>query len=261
MKTLKFVLMCIAALAMIACEPNNPNKTDNDDTENNGTENNGGENNGGNSDDEDLVFNSLVSVTDGSIEDWNKLPKEYLAVAECAEEPYWEALKSVKVYADLVYINVLVEYDLTGINLDSVAFHLYFDTDLDASTGGYADQWSDADTDVLLEGSLFQGGKPVDYVPSAHMWTGEVGGAGWYWEALAASGVFYASQWVGDNMLEIQLMRVMIPASWSREGFKVGFDIQENWESVGVLPNLSLNEEGGVEYAEKLLVTIDNNEY
>ena len=62
-------------------------------------------------------------------------------------------------------------------------------------------------------------------------------------------------------MLEIQLMRVMIPASWSREGFKVGFDIQENWESVGVLPNLSLDEYGTVQFAEKLLVTIDNNEY
>jgi hypothetical protein len=246
MKTFKFALMCAAVLAMIACQPTNKPSNDGEEEE-----------------EEEVVFNSLISVTDGTDADWANVPEEYLAVANCAENPYWEALKSVKVYADLVYINALVEYDITDfLSLDSVHLHAYFDVDFDAATGGYADQWSDADTDILLEGALYLGGQKMDeYVPSAHMWIGEIGGTGWYWEPVVASGVFYSSQWIGENKLEIKLMRRMITPLWNDEFFKVGFDLQESWESMGVLPNLPLDANGMAQKAEKLTVTIDKTEY
>ena len=103
---------------------------------------------------------SLISVTDGTFSDWDKLPAEYVVTTTCHSQSRWTALKSLTVYADNNYINLLVEYDPSQItNTDNVPFHIYLNADYSAATGGFGDQWQDADTEIMLEGSIISGGK------------------------------------------------------------------------------------------------------
>ena len=194
---------------------------------------------------------SLISVTDGSLADWDLLPAEYVATATCNPNATENALKSLAVYADHNYINLLLEYDAQLItNTDNVPVHVYLNADNSAATGGYGDQWLDADTEIMLEGSIIVGGKQESYNPTVFQWTGAVGGKGWYWEALAIEyDTIGQSQLIG-NKVEIQLRRQCIPANWDSDGFSIGVDIQQNWHSVGILPY-------DVGRTNKLPVTID----
>lgn len=240
----KFALMGIAALAIVACKP--------------GT--------GGNDpvDPVDPVdeYENPISVTDGSLADWDALDANYVFEAVCPEDGNYLGLKMIKVYADEYYINVQAEYDPEEI-IDRAwtPFHFYFNTDNSDLTGGYGDQWLDANTDILLEGVVFADGEPCGYDPEANAWTGEVGGTGWSWEALTASADFVASQHVG-NIIEFQFIRELIPApmgaAWNAEEFGMGVDIQQNWESVGILPLASPESEGSdaTGHAHKLQVKI-----
>lgn len=191
---------------------------------------------------------SLISVEDNSISDWGAVPNAYLATASTASGASCTALKSVKVYADKRYINVLVEHDPTQIT-GTAPFHIYLNADYSASTGGFGNQWSDADTEVMLEASLFADGEHVSYNPLAFRWTGAVGSNGWSWEDMQGGMIIGKSQMVG-NKVEIQLHRDSIPANWNNTQFSIGFDIQQNWNSVGILPNANSG------LAKKLVVKI-----
>lgn len=252
MKTFKFALMCAAALAMIACEPKNkPDDDPNDDPVD--------------------EYVQIIKVDDNSLADWNNVPAAYLATTTHVEGASMDGLKSVKVYADQMYIFLLVE-----VNDDVVTdrawtpFHVYLNTDNSATTGGFADQWVTGDVDVMLETAIFADGA-AQYNPAVFKWWGEVGAAGWSWtdpevEANAENGwgalVPEGSSPIGaaqmvDGKVEIQLMRELIPGTWAADKFTVGFDIQQSWNSVGILPNAADAEDGSEVLAEKLEVTID----
>lgn len=251
MKTFKFALMCAAALAMIACEPKNPVD-----------DNNGGD------DGEDTEYVNPISVADASLADWDGL--ENVATSVLPEGASMEGLKSVKVYADEMYINVAIEYNPEVItDLSWVPLHMYINADNSAETGGFGDQWTDADAEIMLETACFGEGAPINYNPAVFKWYGEVGGSGWLWTdpevegtsengwgALVPEGSLpiASSQLVG-NIFEIQIMWEMIPApnGWSEEGFTIGFDIQQEWSSVGILP-IAADDENGVVYTKKLAV-------
>ena len=202
---------------------------------------------------EEPPFAPLISVTDASVSDWRDVPSDFLATATSVPSASNTALKNVKVYADQKYINVLVEFDPVQITDKSwVPFHMYINTDNSAATGGFGDQWSDADTDILLEGAVFENNQIASYDPTLFQWTGTLGGNGWTWGAIAATGSpIGASQMVG-NKIEIQIVREYIPTLWNNIGFTIGFDIQQNWSSVGILPNAANGEKGN-----KLPVVID----
>lgn len=202
---------------------------------------------------EEAPFAPLISVEDGSVNDWKKVPSTYLASASSAAGAQQTALKNVKVYADEMYINVLVEYDDAQItNKSLVPFHIYINTDNSAATGGYGEQWSDADIDVMLEGFVFENNQSVSYNPAIAQWQGTVGGDGWNWGVVTATNSpVVTSQMVG-NKIEMQVVREYIPATWNDEGFTIGFDIQQDWNSVGMLPNAAIKGQ-----AKKLAVTID----
>lgn len=245
----KFALMGIAALAIVACKPgtggNDPDPVDPVDE-----------------------YENPISVEDGSLADWDALDANYVFEAVCPEDGNYLGLKMIKVYADEYYINVQAEYDPEEI-IDRAwtPFHFYFNTDNSDLTGGYGDQWLDANTDILLEGAVFASpeegaeGEPCGYYPEVFAWTGEVGGTGWSWEALTVSAEFVASQHVG-NIIEFQFIRELIPApmgaAWNAEEFGMGVDIQQNWESVGILPLASPESEGSdaAGHAHKLQVKI-----
>ena len=110
-----------------------------------------------------------------------------------------------------------------------------------------------------------------NYNPAIFKWWGEVGGEGWIWSdpsvpadetnawgALVGEGKLPigTSQIVADNMVEIQLLRELIPVEIKNE-FKIGFDIQQAWSSVGVLPNADQDETGAEVKAPLMTVKTD----
>lgn len=251
MKKFKFALMCAAALAMIACEKNKENgPVDPNDPEEPVDE-----------------YVQIIKVDDNSLADWNNVPADYLATTTHVDGASMDGLKSVKVYADELYINLLVEVnDEVVTDREWTPFHVYLNTDNSAATGGFGDQWITADVDVMLETAIFQSGAAA-YNPAVFKWWGADGESGWLWTdpenpgtadngwgALVPEGSMPigVAQMV-DGKIEIQLMWELIPATWA-DTFTIGFDIQQSWNSVGILPNAADAEDGSEVLAEKLTV-------
>ncbi len=214
-----------------------------------------------------------IDVTDGSLADWDALPAEYVVSAVCPEGAALLGLKSVKVYATEMYINILVEPNMDDIqDLSWVPFHVYLDIDNSDETGGYGDEFTDANTDILCETAVFAD-EPVAYNPAVFKWWGEVGGSGWewtdpanpgdesnFWGAIIGEGQLPVgnSQYV-DGKFEIQLLRELLGTvhPMSEEAFGIGFDIQQNWSSVGILPIGEDTEENPGGHVAKLKVRIN----
>ena len=214
-----------------------------------------------------------IDVTDGSLADWDALPAEYVVSAVCPEGAALLGLKSVKVYATEMYINILVEPNMDDIqDLSWVPFHVYLDIDNSDETGGYGDEFTDANTDILCETVVFAD-EPVAYNPAVFKWWGEVGGSGWewtdpstthdetdFWGAIIGEGQLPVgnSQYV-DGKFEIQLLRELLGTvhPMSEEAFGIGFDIQQNWSSVGILPIGEDTEENPGGHVAKLKVRIN----
>ena len=252
MKTFKFALMCAAALAMIACEPKN--KPENENNE-----------------EEEQEYVQIIKVDDNSLADWNNVPAEYLATTTHVEGASMDGLKSVKVYADELYINLLVEVnDEVVTDRAWTPFHVYINADNNAATGGFGDQWITPDVDVMLETAIFAEGA-AQYNPAVFKWWGADGESGWLWTdpenpGTADNGwgavVPEGSMPIGvaqmvDGKIEIQLLWELIPANWAGDKFTIGFDIQQEWNSVGILPNAADDETGSEVLAEKLEVTFN----
>jgi hypothetical protein len=215
-----------------------------------------------------------ISVSDGSLADWEALPKDKVFSCECPEGAALLGLKGVAVYATEMYINILVEPNMDDItDLEWVPFHVYIDLDNSDLTGGYGDEFTDANTDILCETAIFSGGEPNNYNPAVFKWWGEVGGDGWNWEdpenpgnetnfwgAIIGEGQLPVgnSQYV-DGKFEIQILRELLGTvhEMSDTEFGIGFDIQQNWSSVGILPCASATDENPNGEMAKLKVKIN----
>jgi len=220
-----------------------------------------------------------VNVTDNSLADWDALPAEYVVSAVCPDGASMLGLKSVKVYATEMYISILVEPNMDDItDLSWVPFHVYIDADNSDATGGYGDEFADANCDILCETGLWAEGEPCSYNPGVYRWWGEVGANGWdywtdpsvthdasdFWGAIIGEGQLPvgASEYV-NGKFEIQLLRELlatVPASgftMNNEEFGIGFDIQQNWNSVGILPIGEETEENPGGHVAKLKVKIN----
>ena len=219
-----FLFAAVAAFALVACDPNKPDNPDNPD-------------------DPTEEYVQPIEI-DGDFADWAKLDASKIATAKCPADANKTALKLVKVYADEYFIFVYIEWDKSQISavpdVEHVPFHMYINSDGDASTGGYADQFSDACSDILLEGSLFDGSSWAGYDPGAYKWIGEPNAAGWGWEPdgdnVLAAGSGLCSGAGVEGKYEICLVREMFPLGKIADTFSIGFDIQQNWDSVGILP-------------------------
>ncbi len=214
---------------------------------------------------------AYMSVKDNSIADWEALPQEFVVSATCPAGAAMTGLKSVKVFADPKYIYILVEPNMDDIvDTEWVPFHVFIDTDNSDATGGFGDEFTDANADIMLEGSFFAEGNPYSYNPAVFKWWGEVGENGWFWVdpnvvhdetdwwgALVGEGQMPvgASQYV-DGKFEIQIDRTYIPATWNSSEFGIGFNIQQMWSSVGILPCVEPTEENPSGKAAKMKVKI-----
>ena len=248
----KIALMCVATLAFVACKPQ-----DNPDD--------------GKDPDGKKEYVQKIKVDDNSLEDWKNVPEEYVVSCTCPADASMLGLKSAAVYADEMYIFICIEPNMDDIvDLEWVPFHVYLNTDNSDATGGYGDEFTDANAEILLESAVFAG-DPYPYNPAVFKWWGEVGGSGWewtdpsvehdgsdFWGAIVGEGQLPIgnSQFV-DGKIEIQLLRELIPATWNDSEFGIGFDIQQNWSSVGILPCASATDENPAGHAAKLKVKIN----
>lgn len=218
-----FAFMAVAALLFTACEKEG------------GKHGNGGKNKGGNDD-----YEAPIKI-DGNFDDWAALDGTKIATAKSDDEATKTALKVVKVYADEVFVFVYFEWDKEQIayekDVEHVPFHIYINGDGDASTGGFLDQWSDACIDTCFEGSIYPDGVLGSYDPGVYKWTGEVNGEGWSWAEILPPGSGICSGAGVEGKYELQIARDLYPDGTLADNFSIGFDIQQNWDSVGVLPN------------------------
>ena len=198
---------------------------------------------------------------DGDFSDWAKLDASKIAEAKC--DPLNDtktALKVVKVYADAVYVFVYFEWDKSQIShepdVEHVPFHCYINTDGDSKTGGFGDQFTDACSDLMFEGFIYPEGSSVgSYEPSVHQWIGEPNGTGWEgcWDELGSFNKLTAGAGI-EGKYEFQIARELLPKKLA-DTFSIGFDIQQHWDSVGILPNGHTTEDNPGGLAPSLQVT------
>lgn len=196
---------------------------------------------------------------DGDFSDWAKLDAS--KIAEAKLDPLQDtktALKLVKVYADAIYVFVYFEWDKSQIShepdVEHVPFHCYINTDGDAATGGYGDEFTDACTDIMFEGFIYPEGATVgSYVPGVYEWTGDTNGVGWSWGDLGEFNNLTEGAGI-EGKYEFQIARELMPKKLA-DTFSIGFDIQQDWESVGILPISHVTEDNPSGYAPSLQVT------
>lgn len=199
----------------------------------------------------------LGIVIDGDFADWDNVPAEHLASATCQEGATYTALKAFKVCSDELYINVYFEYDVEQVvDLSWTPIHLYFNADNSAETGGGDAAWSDADAEVMLEGVFAADGDLISFDPAKFHWWGEVGATGWSWtdpnetfvdgdgknwgaDMPEGSGISEGAGVAAEGKYELQILKEMVQGAQWADTFTVGMDVQQNWSTVGQLPNAS----------------------
>ena len=238
-KILTFLAMTASILMVSTAVSCNKNDDDDDD---------GGE---------DSEYVAPIKI-DGDFSDWAKLDASKIASATCDKDATKTALKVVKVYADPIYVFVYFEWDKDQIShepdVEHVPFHCYINTDGDAKTGGYGDQFSDACSELLFEGFIYPDGASVgSYVPVVCEWTGETNGTGWSWNELGEFNNLTEGAGI-EGKYEFQIARELMPKKLA-DVFSIGFDIQQSWDSVGILPNSHVTDDNPGGLAPSLQVT------
>ena len=186
---------------------------------------------------------------DGDFADWAALPEGSFSQSFGDEDATHAALTYCKVYADAEKVYVYVEWDMEYIEDKAwVPFHCYINTDGNAATGGYSDEFSDACSDILLEGAVYADDEICSYWAGGYPWIGEPNASGWSW-APDTDNIFpeeAPTEGAGiDGKYEFSIDRKMFADAGFpfADEFSIGFDIQQNWSSVGVIPNAAPSEE------------------
>jgi len=241
----KIALMCLATIAFVACkDKNNPDPDPDPDPD-------------------PSTYVSPIQINDQSIADWDKLDQSKVAVAVLPESPLYTGLKKMKVYADSICINYVIFFDPAEMESHTPvdAMHIYMDADNSDMTGGYWDQFdapNQGNTDLMFEGPIWDDyGTQISYVPTVSYWSGPLNGEGWLWAEQPTSNKIGGSQFIGDSIIEGRLLIDLIPWKKWTDKFSIGFDIQQNWESAGLLPQGNSPDGELIGRSKKLLVTFD----
>ena len=187
---------------------------------------------------------SLSVSIDGRFDDWAGIPAGCYSAAVSSDNAVLPALTYCMVCADPGYIYVYIEWNTDLVeylpDVDHVPFHCYINTDGDSSTGGYADVFSDACTDVLTEGFLYDSNGICSYDPGVYGWEGKANAYGWCWgDALLGDNSGFGQGAGIPGRYEFRLSRARLrdvgyPVA---DVFSIGFDIDRDWSAVGILPN------------------------
>ena len=247
-------IFAIAAMAamLIACGEEKPENKPNG----------GGNNNGGGNEEPEYV--DAITI-DGDMSDWAALDASKVVEATIATgEVKYAGLSKVKVYADELYINVYFEANVVDdpetADVDETQNDFQLDIclnpDNSEETGGYANVWSDAGIDFLLEGSIASAGAMLDYDPECYNWAGEVGAEGWSWDGPvvdAALGLAVGKgTWAG---YEVKISRDMVPMDFA-DKCTLGVGLSMSWNRYGLLPNGTITEEDSAGLAPQLVINL-----
>lgn len=222
--------------------------------------------------DDEPSFVSPITI-DGNFSDWDALDPAKVATASLVEGAAMKGLEEVKVYADEIYINVYIKFYAEHKRGEWDALHVYLDADNSDATGGYGDEFTDANAEYMLEGPIFDGTATgfKSYDPAMFKWWGDVGGEGWLWTdpstdhddsdlwgAIIGTGMGGIGAGAGKgNEYELHILRELLGITFA-DTFGIGFDIQEEWSSCGILPCAPVDEVSNPKgLAPKLKVTID----
>ena len=202
---------------------------------------------------------------DGNFEDWNGL--EGVSVVTLGTDGTYSDtdLKTLKLYADELSINIYAEYDPTV----AMVLCCHMDVDGDANTGRSVPF---AGVDIYMEGSIYEwstneagdtfveqiGG--VAWNPGIYEYAGEDGSDAWGWNELLegglANGSVPAAVDGGLAAVEVQIMREMIPLALGESvSIMVGIT-NSGWDQSGILPQISLEAEEAGETPVALTVTL-----
>lgn len=180
---------------------------------------------------------------DGTGAEYDALPN--VVISKCNEEcGNWQGLKVMKVYSDEVYTCIYLEYDAEEFPLSlgkedeeaGAQIHLYTSDDL--SKDGFIAQTAQP-LHWCYEGAFVDPGAAlVDAISfEGFVWPeGEPTSAGWPWVAVDGAANPVAETKVTDKAIE---MKLNTPSILGATGsfFYMAIDLQDSWESVGVLPN------------------------
>ena len=194
-------------------------------------------------------YKSPITI-DGNFSDWNKLDASKIATAYSNPDAYYTALNTVKVYADEFYVFVYFEWDTNQTNPEPneeyVPFHMYINRDGNAASGGFSDYFSDACSDLLLEGLIYPDGRTIGpfYPCLVSEWIGEVNGSGWQWGWDGLLYEYYSDDDICkgagvEGKYELLISRAKMDALHIpiADNFSIGFEIEKAWNAVGLLPN------------------------
>ena len=192
-------------------------------------------------------------TVDGDFSDWNNVAA---VSATCNPDAKWTALEKVKVYADAMFIYVYFEFSEDELaDLTSVPFHIYINEDASEATGN--DQFLvQGGQDWLLEGFVFSEGAFCNYDPFLFSYDGAEDTVEWAYTEILPENSGIGSGAGAGNKYEFSIMVEMLQGVQLADTFLIGFDIQQDWNSVGVLPNTAIADDNTNGAAPMLAVTI-----
>ena len=182
-------------------------------------------------------FESAIQI-DGDFADWAAVTP---VTATCNTDAKWTALTTLKVYTDEMYIHIYFEFSDDEIaDRAWVPFHVYINQDNNTEGCG-DDQWiGQGGQDWLLEGAVIAD-TFCSYNPAFFSYAGEdLATVDWAWTEVLPEGSGVASGAGNGNKYEFSIMKEMLPGVELAETFGLGVDIQQSWNSVGVLPNTAI---------------------
>ena len=153
-----------------------------------------------------------------------------------------------------MYIHIYFEFSEDEIvDLAWVPFHVYINQDNNTEGCG-DDQWiGQGGQDWLLEGAViaetFCSYNPgmfaydesvINADTGAPAGDGDLATIDWAWADVLPEGSGIASGAGNGNKYELSIMKEMMAGMELSETFGLGVDIQQSWNSVGVLPNTAI---------------------
>ena len=190
-------------------------------------------------------FEAAIKI-DGDFADWAAVTP---ITATCDPDAKYTALTTLKVYTDEMYIHVYFEFSEDEIvDLAWVPFHVYINANNNTEGMG-DDQWiAQAGQDFLFEGAVIAN-EFCSYDPGLFTYNEEHADADgdfttvdWAWDSVLPEGSGIATGAGAGNKYELSIMKEMVPGMELAETFGLGVDIQQSWNSVGVLPNTAMTD-------------------
>ena len=172
---------------------------------------------------------------DGDFSDWDALDPTKVSVAFGSENANWTALKKMKAFADDNALFVYFEYDPDVLywakDEEYVPFHIWINSDNNDMTGMWYHGWETAGVDYLLESFLYYDGYLNYHDSGLYKYIGDDCVDYWNWTEI---GYDYSTGAGNGRAYEVRLDLDALPIS---DTFSIGIDIEQWWNSVGLLPN------------------------